>query len=277
MRVILIVERVVVQISYPLASENLCAGYAKRQIIHDVSLTIPAQKTTVIVGANGSGKSTLLHTLARINPIQSGKVMLGGEDISQLKRRDIAKKMSFLSQSAAIPENLKVADLVARGRYPWQGLLHQWSSEDENAVAEALAMTGLTPFKEYPVSALSGGQRQRSWIAMTLAQQTPLMLLDEPTTYLDLRYQVEILTLLQGLTQQQGKTLVMVLHDLNFALHFADRLVFVKTGKVIAQLDDARDCTPALIEETFGVRTHLVIDPLTQKPLVVPQWSTHAV
>lgn len=259
--------------SVPLATEHLCAGYDKHQVIHDVTLTIPAQKTTIIVGANGSGKSTLLHTLARLNPIQSGKVFLEGTDLSQRKRRDVAKRMSFLAQSSPIPDNISVSALVARGRYPWQSLLYQWSQQDENAVNEALQVTGLVAFKDHPVAALSGGQRQRCWIAMTLAQQTPILLLDEPTTYLDLRYQVDILTLLQTLTQQHNKTVVMVLHDLNFALHFADKLLFVKDGKVIAQLDDANDCSAALIEETFGVRTHLVTDPRTHKPIVVPHWS----
>lgn len=261
--------------SFPLATEHLCAGYDKHQVVHDVTLTIPAQKTTIIVGANGSGKSTLLHTLARLNPALSGKVLLEGNDLSQLKRRDIAKRMSFLAQSSPLPDAIKVSALVARGRFPWQGLLHQWSHQDEQAVDEALQLTGLTAFKDHPVTALSGGQRQRCWIAMTLAQQTPILLLDEPTTYLDLRYQVDVLTLLQRLTQQHNKTVVMVLHDLNFALHFADRLLFVKAGKVIAQLNDANDCTAELIEETFGVRTHLVTDPRTLKPIVVPHWSAN--
>ncbi|WP_241591989.1 ABC transporter ATP-binding protein [Rosenbergiella epipactidis] len=262
--------------SFPLATENLCAGYDKHQIIHDVTLTIPAQKTTIIVGANGSGKSTLLHTLAGLNAAQSGKVLLEGSDLSQRKRRDIAKRMSFLAQSSPIPDAITVSTLVARGRYPWQGLLHQWSRQDEQAVDEALQLTGLSAFRDYPVAALSGGQRQRCWIAMTLAQQTALLLLDEPTTYLDLRYQVDVLTLLQTLTQQHNKTVVMVLHDLNFALHFADRLLFVKAGKVIAELDEANDCTAELIEETFGVRTHLVTDPRTQKPIVIPLWAANA-
>ena len=148
---------------FPLATENLCAGYDKHQVIHDVTFTIPAQKTTIIVGANGCGKSTLLHTLARLNPALSGKVLLAGEDLSQLKRRDIAKRMSFLAQSSPIPDGIKVSTLVARGRYPWQGLLHQWSHQDEQAVDEALQLTGLSAFKDRPVSCRASSTACSSW------------------------------------------------------------------------------------------------------------------
>ncbi len=215
-----------------LVLENLSAGYQKKIIVDDISLAIPQQKMTVLVGANGCGKSTLLSTLARLLQPLGGSAVLDGKAIHSQPTKAVARQLGILPQSPLLPEGLTVFELVSRGRFPWQNVMRQWSEEDERAVEEALRLTGTAEFAHHLVESLSGGQRQRCWIAMVLAQQTPYILLDEPTTYLDLRYQVEILELLHTLTRRHGRTVVVVLHDLNFAVNYGDSLVFLRQGKV---------------------------------------------
>ncbi len=250
--------------------ERLRAGYQKQAIIDDIDLQFPHGKMTVLAGANGSGKSTLLNTLARMLPPLSGSVLLDGKAVHQQPTRQLARELGLLPQSPRVPQGLTVLELVSRGRYPWQGLLRHWSDEDERAVEQALRLTGTLDFAHLPVDALSGGQRQRCWIALTLAQQTPYILLDEPTTFLDLHYQVEILELLRELTVGHGKTIITVLHDLNFAVNYADRLVLLKQGKMAAVLEDPRHCTPALIHEVFGLDVEVTHSARSGKPFFIP-------
>ncbi len=250
--------------------QNLSAGYPKNIIIDDISLTIPRQKMTVLVGANGCGKSTLLSTLARLLHPPGGSVLLDGKAIHEQPTKAVARQLGILPQSPLLPEGLTVFELVARGRFPWQNFMRQWTEEDEQAVDEALRLTATTAFAHLPVESLSGGQRQRCWIAMVLAQQTPYILLDEPTTYLDLRYQVEILELLHTLTRHHGRTVVVVLHDLNFAVDYGDTLVFLRQGNVERVLHEGDRCTPELIKTVFDVEVHMSINPLTGKPFFMP-------
>lgn len=253
-----------------LVLENLSAGYQKKIIIDEISLAIPQQKMTVLVGANGCGKSTLLSTIARLLQPLGGTALLDGKAIHEQPTKAVARQLGILPQSPLLPEGLTVFDLVSRGRFPWQNFMRQWSDEDELAVEEALRLTGTADFAHLPVESLSGGQRQRCWIAMALAQQTPYILLDEPTTFLDLRYQVEILELLHVLTRQHGRTVVVVLHDLNFAVNYGDSLVFLRQGKVEGVLHEGDVCTPELIKAVFDVDVHMSINPLTGKPFFMP-------
>nr|WP_314418008.1 ABC transporter ATP-binding protein [uncultured Erwinia sp.] len=250
--------------------DRLSAGYGKQIIVDDISLTIPAKKMTVLVGANGSGKSTLLTTIARMLAPLGGSVMLDGKSIHQQPTKAVARQLGMLPQSPLLPEGLTVFELVSRGRYPWQNFMRQWSDADEAAVEEALRLTGTAEFAHLPVDSLSGGQRQRCWIAMALAQQTQTILLDEPTTFLDLRYQVEILELLHDLTRLHGRTVVVVLHDLNFAVNYADRLVFLKQGRLLGVTGEDENCTPEMIKAAFDVDVQMSINPLTQKPFFMP-------
>lgn len=250
--------------------DRLSAGYGKQIIVDDISLTIPAKKMTVLVGANGSGKSTLLTTIARMLAPLGGSVMLDGKSIHQQPTKAVARQLGMLPQSPLLPEGLTVFELVSRGRYPWQNFMRQWSDADEAAVEQALQLTGTAEFAHLPVDSLSGGQRQRCWIAMALAQQTQTILLDEPTTFLDLRYQVEILELLHDLTRLHGRTVVVVLHDLNFAVNYADMLVFMKQGRLLGVTGENENCTPEMIKAAFDVDVQMSINPLTQKPFFMP-------
>ncbi|RXX63001.1 cobalamin/Fe(3+)-siderophore ABC transporter ATP-binding protein [Enterobacter cloacae] len=244
-----------------LVLENLSAGYQKKIIVDDISLAIPRQKMTVLVGANGCGKSTLLSTIARLLQPLGGAALLDGKAIHEQPTRAVARQLGILPQSPLLPEGLTVFELVSRGRFPWQNFMRQWSDEDEQAVEEALHLTGTAEFAHQPVESLSGGQRQRCWIAMALAQQTPYILLDEPTTFLDLRY---------PLTRQHGRTVVVVLHDLNFAVNYGDSLVFLRQGKVEGVLHEGDVCTPELIKAVFNVDVHMSVNPLTGKPFFMP-------
>jgi len=250
--------------------DTLSAGYGQTLIIDDINLTIPHGRMTVLAGANGSGKSTLLSTIARLLKPCDGSVRLDGESIHSLPTKDVSRRLGILPQSPLTPEGLTVFELVSRGRYPWQGLMRQWSTTDEQAVEEALALTGTAEFAHLPVESLSGGQRQRCWIAMALAQQTATILLDEPTTWLDLRYQVDILELLQTLTRDHGRTVVTVLHDLNFAVNYADVLIFLKKGRVAGVINEGEQCTPALIKSVFDVDVQMSLNPQTGKPFFMP-------
>ncbi|MDV5355072.1 ABC transporter ATP-binding protein [Enterobacter asburiae] len=250
--------------------DRLSAGYHKQIIVDEISLTIPLGKMSVLVGANGSGKSTLLSTIARMLKPLGGSVLLDGKAIHQQPTKAVSRQLGILPQSPVVPEGLTVFELVARGRFPWQSFMRQWSQEDENAVQQALEMTGTAGFAHQPVDSLSGGQRQRCWIAMALAQQTPVILLDEPTTFLDLRYQVEILELLHTLTRDHGRTVIVVLHDLNFAVNYADTLIFLKQGRLQGVINEGETCTPELIKNVFDVDVQMSVNPLTGKPFFIP-------
>lgn len=250
--------------------ESLSAGYHSKVIVNDITLSIPAGKMTVLVGANGSGKSTLLGTIARMLKPLGGSVLLDGKAIHHQPTKAVSRQLGILPQSPIVPEGLTVFELVSRGRFPWQSFMRQWSEEDEQAVVDALNLTGTAEFAHQTVDSLSGGQRQRCWIAMALAQQTPVILLDEPTTFLDLRYQVEILELLRSLTRDHGRTVVAVLHDLNFAVNYADTLVFLKQGRLQGVIHEGDACTPELIKRVFDVDVQMSINPLTGKPFFMP-------
>ncbi|MND84796.1 ABC transporter ATP-binding protein [Lelliottia amnigena] len=253
-----------------LVLDNLSAGYQKKIIVDDISLTIPPEKMTVLVGANGCGKSTLLSTIARLLQPMGGTVLLEGKRIHEQPTKSVSRRLGILPQSPLLPEGLTVFELVSRGRFPWQNFMRQWTDADEQAVEEALRLTCTQEYAHLPVESLSGGQRQRCWIAMALAQQTPYILLDEPTTYLDLRYQVEILELLHDLTRHHGRTVVVVLHDLNFAVNYGDTLVFLREGKVKSVLNEDDVCTPELIKAVFDVDVQMSINPVTGKPFFMP-------
>lgn len=253
-----------------LVLDNVSAGYHKKIIIDGVSFPVPEEKMTVLVGANGCGKSTLLSAMARLLQPMGGAVLLDGKSIHQQSTKTVSRRLGILPQSPLLPEGLTVYELVSRGRFPWQNFLRQWSDADEQVVEEALHLTGTAEFAHLPVEKLSGGQRQRCWIATALAQKTPYILLDEPTTWLDLRYQVEILELLHDLTRHHGRTVVVVLHDLNFAVNYGDMLVFLRQGKVLRVLNEGECCTPELVKEVFDVDVYASINPLTGKPFFMP-------
>lgn len=253
-----------------LAAESLAAGYQDRSVLQNLDLQIPEGSFTVIMGPNACGKSTLLRSLARLLRPSSGQVTLDGEAISGLPTKQLARTIGLLPQSSTAPEGISVADLVSRGRHPHQSLLKRWGREDETAVREALAATGMTELAARAVDELSGGQRQRAWIAMALAQQTPLLLLDEPTTYLDIAHQIEVLELCTRL-QREGRTLVAVLHDLNQALRYATHVVAMSEGEILAQGSPEEIATEKLMRETFGINARIIPDPETARPLVIPR------
>ncbi|HEY0124765.1 MAG TPA: ABC transporter ATP-binding protein [Rhizobium sp.] len=253
-----------------LSVEGLSAGYGKRLILDGISLSIPEATMTMLVGPNGSGKSTLLSVMARLLKPMGGTVSLDGKALHAMPTREVARRLGLLPQSPLLPEGLTVYDLVSRGRYPHQGFLRQWTEADEEAVQHALAVTDTLEFAGRPVDSLSGGQRQRCWIAMALAQETPVILLDEPTTFLDLHYQVEVLDLLRHLTREHGRTIVAVLHDLNFALQYADRLIFLKNGAIAGIAEHPGECSAALIHDVFNTEVVRLAHPETGLPLFLP-------
>lgn len=258
-----------------LKASNLSLAYDKVTIINDLSLTIPSRKITALVGPNGCGKSTLLRGLSRLLKPNQGSVILSGQDIWKLPTKELAKQLGILPQGPTAPEGLTVHELVAQGRYPHQSWLQQWSAEDERVTREAMEITNVMDFSDRPVDTLSGGQRQRAWIAMTLAQDSDLILLDEPTTFLDLAYQIEVLDLLYDLNLKRGKTIVMVLHDLNHACRYADRLVAICDGRIFAEGAPAEVVTEALVREVFRIECRVIDDPVTGTPLVVPESPRH--
>ena len=253
-----------------LRGSELTLGYDKKTIVDGLDVTIQDDCFTVIVGANGSGKSTLLRGLARMLTPKSGAVYLDGREIRSLPSKEVARRLGLLPQGPIAPDGITVADLVARGRYPHQGLLRQWSAEDDKATSEAMRATGVEDLAGSYVGELSGGQRQRVWLAMVLAQQTPILLLDEPTTYLDIAHQVDVLDLCASLQEDHGRTLVAVLHDLNHACRYADQLIAMRDGAIVAQGEPSRIVTADLVEHVFGLRCTVIDDPETGTPLVIP-------
>ncbi|WP_093850620.1 ABC transporter ATP-binding protein [Streptomyces pini] len=253
-----------------LSGEGLTLAYDRRTIAEDLTVAIPDRSFTVVIGPNACGKSTLLRALSRMLKPVAGAVLLDGRDISSAGAKQVARTLGLLPQSSVAPEGISVSELVSRGRYPHQSLLRQWSAEDERVVAEAMSSTGVADLADRAVDELSGGQRQRVWIAMALAQQTPLLLLDEPTTYLDLAHQIDILDLCARLHQEEGRTLVAVLHDLNHAARYATHLIAMREGRVVASGPPERIVTAELVEEVFGLPCRVIDDPETGTPLVVP-------
>jgi iron complex transport system ATP-binding protein len=260
-----------------LAADNLSLAYDDRLIVDGLSVDIPTGKITVVVGANACGKSTLLRGLARLLRPRGGTVLLDGEDIHRLPTREVARRLGMLPQQPVAPEGITVADLVGRGRHPHQRWFRQWSTSDEQAVESALAATETADLADRSVDELSGGQRQRVWIALALAQGTDLMLLDEPTTFLDLAHQVEVLDLLAELNDRENRTIVAVLHDLNLACRYAHHLVAMAEGTIVAEGPPADVITAELVSTVFGLECLVVPDPVTATPLVVPVPARHRV
>ena len=259
-----------------LGAEGVTVGYADRVVLDNLDVAIPAGVITTVICPNGCGKSTLLRTLSRLLKPRQGKVLLDGGDIARLKTKDVAKRMGLLPQTPIAPEGLTVADLVARGRHPHQSWVRQWSSDDADVVAKALHMTGVADLAHRPVDSLSGGQRQRVWISMTLAQGTDLLLLDEPTTYLDLAHAIDVIDLVDDL-HEGGCTIVMVLHDLNLAVRYSDNLIVMKSGSIVAQGHPSDVITSDLLLDTFGLQAKVIDDPVSERPLIVPIGRNHVV
>ncbi|MEV0004997.1 ABC transporter ATP-binding protein [Micromonospora sp. NPDC050980] len=253
-----------------LSTRDLVVGYESRTVLDGLALDLPADAFTVIVGPNACGKSTLLRTMARLLTPRRGAVLLDGAQIRDLPTRDVARRLGVLPQSPLVPEGITVADLVGRGRQPYQRWWRQWSAEDGRAVDEALRLADVTGLADRAVDTLSGGQRQRVWIAMTLAQDTDALLLDEPTTFLDLAHQVEVLDLLHRLRAERGRTVVAVLHDLNQAARYADHLVAMRDGAVVAAGPPRAILDAGLVRDVFGLDCVVVPCPVTGAPLVVP-------
>ncbi len=258
-----------------LQVHELSLGYQDHVVVQDLTLGLPEGRVTVIVGPNACGKSTLLRSMSRLLRPRNGQVLLEGEHVHRMPAKQLARRLGLLPQSPVTPEGITVGDLVGRGRHPHQRMFARWSREDDRAVAQALEATEVTALADRPVDELSGGQRQRAWIAMALAQETGVLLLDEPTTYLDVRHQVEVLDLLTDLNQRKGTTVVMVLHDLNLAARYADHLIALAGGRLVAAGSPQEVMTPAVIYEVFGIDSQVVTDPVAGTPLMVPIGRHH--
>ncbi len=257
--------------THVLSTTSLALGYGDHTIVEDLDLEVPPGGITAIIGANGCGKSTLLRALARLLRPRSGEVLLDGIPLHRRPTRQLARTLGLLPQSPVAPEGIVVADLVGRGRQPHQGLLSRWSAHDDEVVAQALQTTGIADLADRSIDELSGGQRQRVWIAMALAQQTDILLLDEPTTFLDVAHQVEVLDLLTDLNHQRGTTIVMVLHDMNLAARYADQLFAMRDGRVIATGSPAQVITSELIRDVFDLDSVVIDDPVSGAPIVLPR------
>ncbi|GHB08405.1 ABC transporter ATP-binding protein [Streptomyces termitum] len=254
-----------------LRAEDLTLSYDQRTVATHLGVDIPDHSFTVIIGPNACGKSTLLKALARMLKPRHGQVHLDGAAIASYRSREVARRIGLLPQTSTAPGGITVGDLVARGRYPHQGLLKQWSADDETAVVDAMRQTGVLELADRPVDDLSGGQRQRVWLSMVLAQQTSLLLLDEPTTFLDIAHQVDVLDLCADLHARKGHTVVAVLHDLNQACRYATHLVVMRPGGTVAAEGAPADVmTAELVEDVFGLACRIIDDPETGTPLMIP-------
>jgi iron complex transport system ATP-binding protein len=261
--------------THTFQAETITAGYDNKTILHDVSISIPSNKISIIIGANGCGKSTLLKTMARLIKPTSGQVTLDGVPIHKIPPKKLARVLGLLPQSPIVPEGITVADLVGRGRYPHQTFLKGWTKKDYEAVAEAMEIMNITEFADRNIDELSGGQRQRVWIAMALAQQTDILFLDEPTTYLDITYQVEILDLLTDLNRKRGTTIVMVLHDINLSARYADHIFALHEGKLVTEGEPSKVITSKLIQDIFCLQCTIIKDFVSGSPSVVPIGRHH--
>lgn len=261
--------------AHQLRTEGLVAGYAGAVIVDDVDLDVPAGRISVIVGANACGKSTLLKTMSRLLAPESGTVVLDGRRIDQIPTKELARSLGLLPQQPIAPEGIVVSELVGRGRHPHQKLFRSWTTEDDVAVAHALDATGVNDLADRPIDELSGGQRQRVWIAMALAQETGVLLLDEPTTFLDVSHQVEVLDLLTDLNRRRGTTIVMVLHDINLAARYADHLFALRRGRLVASGPPSDVITRELIRDVFDLDSLVIADPVSGSPMVLPRGRHH--
>ena len=258
-----------------LRADGISLGYDDRLVVDSLSVSIPTGEITVIVGANACGKSTLLRGMARLLKLRGGTVLLDGESIHRQSTKSVATRLGILPQQPLAPDGLTVADLVGRGRHPHQRWFRQWTEEDEAAVTGALEATGMTDLGDRPVDELSGGQRQRAWIAMALAQGTPIVLLDEPTTFLDLAHQAEVMDLLDDLNRTEGRTIVAVLHDLNQACRYAHNIIAMKDGHIVAEGRPGDVITESLVADVFGLHARIIADPVTGTPLILPIPKAH--
>jgi iron complex transport system ATP-binding protein len=258
-----------------LVAEGVRLAYDDRVVVEDLTFSVPTGEVTVIVGPNACGKSTLLRALARLLAPKAGVVLLDGEEIRRLPTRTVAQRLGILPQQPIAPDGITVSDLVARGRNPHQRWFRQWSSSDEEAVVAALDATGIADLADRSVDELSGGQRQRAWIAMALAQGTDILLLDEPTTFLDLTHQIEVLDLMADLNATSGRTIVCVLHDLNLACRYAGHLVAMKAGRIVVEGPPAEVVTEATVAEVFDLESMVVPDPVCGSPMIVPVGRHH--
>ncbi|WP_374721409.1 ABC transporter ATP-binding protein [Peribacillus tepidiphilus] len=252
-----------------LSAEQLTIGYEDRIIVDQLNLDIPSNQITAIIGPNGCGKSTILKTVARLHPALSGAIYLDGKMIHKTPTKEVAKKLAILPQSPEAPSGLTVYELISYGRTPYQSGFSRLSKHDCEMIDWALDVTGLTNLRDQAVDTLSGGQRQRAWIAMAIAQETDLLLLDEPTTYLDLAHQLEVLQLLEKLNQEDGRTIVMVIHDLNHAARFAHHMVALRNGKIVKQGAPEKVMTTDVLKQVFNIDTAIVTDPRTNKPAMI--------
>jgi iron complex transport system ATP-binding protein len=258
-----------------LVARDLTLGYGDTVVVDHLDLAVPDRGVTAVIGPNGCGKSTLLRGLGRLLRPSGGEVLLDGRRIEAWPTREVARRLGMLPQSPVAPEGLTVADLVARGRHPHQSWFRQWSRDDEALVAEAMAWTGVLDLADRPLDSLSGGQRQRAWIAMALAQGTDLLLLDEPTTHLDLAHAVDVLDLVDRLHHERGRTVVMVLHDLSLAARYADHLIAMRDGRIVAQGPPREVITTELLADVFGLHAAVLPDPVSDGVLVVPIGTRH--
>lgn len=262
-------------VRHSLEADGVSLGYGERLIVNQLSVEIPAGKVTVIIGANGCGKSTLLRGLARLLKPTTGTVLLDGKSVHAMPSKEVAKVMGLLPQTPVAPEGITVSDLVGRGRYPHQGWFRQWTAQDDQAVADALAATDTLDLAARPIEEMSGGQRQRVWIAMALAQETDLLLLDEPTTFLDLSHQIEVLDLLTDLNRRRGTTIVIVMHDLNLACRYADHLIAMRDGQITTQGSPRDIITADVVREVFSMDSAIMNDPVSNTPTIIPIGRHH--
>jgi iron complex transport system ATP-binding protein len=262
--------------SHTLLAEGLTLGYGDRTVIEGLDVVVPAGRITAVVGPNACGKSTLLRSMSRLLPPRQGRVLLDGKAVHRTPAKELARTLGLLPQSPVAPEGITVSDLVGRGRHPHHGILSRWTRADDEAVAQALDVTDTTSLADRAVDELSGGQRQRVWIAMALAQHTDVLLLDEPTTFLDVSHQVEVLDLLTDLNRTRGTTIVMVLHDLNLAARYSDHLVALAEGTIRAAGPPAEVLTEHVVRTVFGIGSRVVVDPVSGKPLMLPIGRHHS-